>query len=879
MARLAAGCSAVAAIAWLGASAGAAPDVIVGDLMEVTSYGTANGKAVWAVGTTSCNLGDTPLTWIETNNQHPVISQNIYRLANGRFEQIGQAWLKHGFCALQGTVCSPCTPGGSCPALFPGCSDPYSAGLNGSQGGLGPKFEVNAATGVFPYPFTGDGTIGGTDFKRLQASTADLGTAGALYFVSSTYIQPEDAAANNDNNNQSYRRVTIGASPSYTMATADTTARGLAAINAWRDYGGGIGVNDPSVQLTNVDVANDGRFMLGCKVTPIVGGYHFEYAVYNHNSDRSGQSFSIPLPPGAVVTNVGFHDVDYHSGEPYSGTDWTSSVTSSAVTWSTQTHATNANANALRWDTIYNFRFDCNFGPVTGNATIGLFKPGTPTSVNIVASVPDPAGVIGPANDLCANAQTVLAGTTSFLTTNANTDGPDECTFNATAAITRDVWFKYTSPCGGPLTIATCGSGFNTKLAVYSGTTCPTTPGLALACNDDNAVCGSGATTSSVNFTAASSTTYLIRVGSPNNTTGSGSLVITDTPCANNDACAGAIALTKNVVTTGTTVGATNDGTATCGQSTTSPDRWYSYTPTVSGTIGINTCNSGYDTVLSAYTGNCGSLTQVVCNDDSYNGGNNACGTNNLSSGFNLVVTAGTRYLFRVAGYQGNVGAFNILVTDNNSAPTPPQNDNCSGRIGIPLGDTPIDTTNATTDGPVHASCLFFGNNQITKDVWYNHPAQANGTLTVSTCGIAGFDTKIAVYNGSGCTDFESRLMTCDDDTAGCATNTTSVSVPVVNGTSYTIRVGGFNNAAGTGTLRLSFVPDPPACVADVDDGSGTGTPDGGVTIDDLIYYLGLFEAGNIDADVDDGSGTGTPDGGVTIDDLIYYLTRFEAGC
>jgi hypothetical protein len=27
------------------------------------------------------------------------------------------------------------------------------------------------------------------------------------------------------------------------------------------------------------------------------------------------------------------------------------------------------------------------------------------------------------------------------------------------------------------------------------------------------------------------------------------------------------------------------------------------------------------------------------------------------------------------------------------------------------------------------------------------------------------------------------------------------------------------------------------------------------------------------------GTGTGTPDGGVTIDDLLYYLLRFEAGC
>jgi hypothetical protein len=68
-------------------------------------------------------------------------------------------------------------------------------------------------------------------------------------------------------------------------------------------------------------------------------------------------------------------------------------------------------------------------------------------------------------------------------------------------------------------------------------------------------------------------------------------------------------------------------------------------------------------------------------------------------------------------------------------------------------------------------------------------------------------------------------------------------------------------------------------CVADFDDGSGNGTPDEGVTIDDLLYYLGLFEAGESCADVDDGSGTNTQDGGVTIDDLIYFLTRFEEGC
>jgi hypothetical protein len=69
------------------------------------------------------------------------------------------------------------------------------------------------------------------------------------------------------------------------------------------------------------------------------------------------------------------------------------------------------------------------------------------------------------------------------------------------------------------------------------------------------------------------------------------------------------------------------------------------------------------------------------------------------------------------------------------------------------------------------------------------------------------------------------------------------------------------------------------SCTADVDDGSGTGTADGGVGIDDLLYYLGLYGAGDPRGDVDDGSGTGTRDGGVGIEDLLYYLVRFEAGC
>ncbi len=68
-------------------------------------------------------------------------------------------------------------------------------------------------------------------------------------------------------------------------------------------------------------------------------------------------------------------------------------------------------------------------------------------------------------------------------------------------------------------------------------------------------------------------------------------------------------------------------------------------------------------------------------------------------------------------------------------------------------------------------------------------------------------------------------------------------------------------------------------CIADVDDGSGFGNPDGGVTIDDLLFFLTQFSIGSLRADVDDGTTSGVPDGGVTIDDLLYFLDRFDQGC
>lgn len=73
--------------------------------------------------------------------------------------------------------------------------------------------------------------------------------------------------------------------------------------------------------------------------------------------------------------------------------------------------------------------------------------------------------------------------------------------------------------------------------------------------------------------------------------------------------------------------------------------------------------------------------------------------------------------------------------------------------------------------------------------------------------------------------------------------------------------------------------PGTGACPADLDDGSGNGYPDGGVDINDLLFFMPKYEEGNIVVDLDDGTGTGSQDGGVDINDLLFFLTHYEGGC
>src|SRR5438045_9376033 len=144
-------------------------------------------------------------------------------------------------------------------------------------------------------------------------------------------------------NNASYRQLLVSGTTNFTFSPVGETLRMKPAINGW---------TGAMVNQVEPDPGNDGIWFMGYKVSnPTAGVYHYEYALYNQNLDRAIQSFSVPLGPGATVSNLGFHAPLNPPGFPndgtlgdagYSNAAWTSNQAGGALTWSSATFEHNA---------------------------------------------------------------------------------------------------------------------------------------------------------------------------------------------------------------------------------------------------------------------------------------------------------------------------------------------------------------------------------------------------------------------------------------------------------------------------------------------------------------------------------------------------------
>lgn len=388
------------------------PDVVVGNLIDISEFGSAGTQVGVAIGTESCNFGTIDLDWFALpNNDHPVIPQNMYRMSGGttndaRFEQIGLSQMKHAFTALTNNICNLGCNGVGGSHLGSGCSDPYGAGLN-SGPNLGSRAWVNPFTGVYPRGDSGtppnnhSGHVHTGVSHRIVIEGQDLDPSqnpGAAYFGEAQYVTPHEYTwctthpgqclpntGNNTYNNASTRRVNVtGSGTNFSFTWNGATLRMQPAITQW---------TGATVSRIEPAPGEDGAFYIGYKVTnPSAGVWHYEYAIFNLNLDRGIQSFTLPVGSAVTKSNPGFHAPPQHPGWAadgtvnnlgYSSVPWVLTETANATNWSTASFAQDPNANAVRWGTLYNIRFDSDREPSTMYATVGFFKTGNPITVQV----------------------------------------------------------------------------------------------------------------------------------------------------------------------------------------------------------------------------------------------------------------------------------------------------------------------------------------------------------------------------------------------------------------------------------------------------------------------------------------------------------------
>jgi hypothetical protein len=361
-------------------AAGVGPDVVSGDIPELARYSNAGGFAALAYGSTACNIGTQEAIWTNQNNsnQHPVISTSLYRVKDGVLEQLGYAWLKHGWASGTETFCDYCPQTGVLPVLLPGCSDSYDVPQNGTQQILSRRSEVNPTTGIFPYPPVANPAITDSTSRRIrvpQAAIDPAQNAGAVYLGELQYVTADDALADNAMNNVSYRPMrfpTAVATPEFT----GPVVRSRPAVLGWADL-------DPTVSVVPVDFFDNGyrcRVWVASRVTePSPGVWRYVYAVFNLNANRGVGGLTLQHNAGARVAGPEARFAPSHSGEVYTNAAWTFRGSTGEMGWSSgETYAATPNGNAVRWGTTYTLILTSTSGPVTGQARLPLYAPGQP---------------------------------------------------------------------------------------------------------------------------------------------------------------------------------------------------------------------------------------------------------------------------------------------------------------------------------------------------------------------------------------------------------------------------------------------------------------------------------------------------------------------
>src|SRR6266566_95080 len=266
-------------------------------------------------------------------------------------------------------------------------------------------------------------------------------------------------------------------------------------------------------------------------------------------------------------------------------------------------------------------------------------------------AVPVWTQLVSLSNDAFANATVISAlpfsdvVDISAATTEAG-EPPSSCSGGSSSQ--RTVWYSFT-PAVTAVVRASVNAGFSTVVGVYTGGL----SGLA------EITCRSPFVVRDATFLAQAGTTYHIQVDGMFNQTGVVELRLEVVPPPANDLFVNATAIAALPFSDALDLtAATNEAGEPTTPSCAAPyggigsSAWYRFTPAETGSISANAFNSGFSTVVAAYTGtSVTGLTEV------------GCGVFGNRSTFRAL--ANTTYYFQVGGLFGQTGSlqFHLEVT------------------------------------------------------------------------------------------------------------------------------------------------------------------------------------------------------------------------
>ena len=465
-----------------------------------------------------------------------------------------------------------------------------------------------------------------------------------------------------------------------------------------------LGNYSGTVSFTNTQNGVFQQRQVDLEVLPVGGSLAFSMGTYPVNEGDG----TVAVTVNRSDDTTGAVGVTYTTtnGSALAGSDY--ATASSTLTWADGDGApkqfTVPIIENLEVEALESFTVTLS-GP-TGGAQLG-----SPAAATVQITDND-------SNDQCSGAAPIPSTPFSTtLATGASTSTGDPSP-GCVPTFGNGVWYSYSAPTNGTLSVDTEGSDFDAGIAIYSGAC----GGLIeITCDDDD---GSGLN-ASVGSPVGTGLTYLILVGGYNSQVGNLQLNVDFVPggggSGDNDDCANAldIAVTPFGHTrTTVTAGSAGDPSPAC---IFNPGNgvWYTFTPPGDGTLEIHTEGSGFDTFLGVYVGGCGSLTEIACNDDSGEG---------LISRIILGVDAGLPIQILAGGYDGDSGSLsfsadftpgvcvNLLADSGFEAGDPwPAWQQFSTQFGTPLCNT-IECPPDATFGPFSGSnwVNFFGPDEFT---------------------------------------------------------------------------------------------------------------------------------------------------------------------